>query len=82
MLSALAAEEMAALEGGCWKCDGTGWVPADMANDAPYTPAKPGSDNSRVSNHDYLGNNAGGHFRDHDGSIGSTPLHDDYSDES
>lgn len=70
------------VRGGCRKCDGTGWVPAEMERDVPYNPVHVTLDNSRVSNADYLGNNAGGHYRERDGRIGSTPLHDDYSEEA
>jgi hypothetical protein len=70
------------VRGGCRKCDGTGWVPAEMERDVTYKSSQDVLDNSRVSNADYLGNNAGGHFRERDGRIGSIPLHDDYSEEA
>lgn len=71
------------VRGGCGKCDGTGWVPEEMERDVFYNNRKQaGGDESKISNSDYIGNNLGGHFRDHDGRIGSIPLHDDYSEES
>lgn len=70
------------VRGGCWKCDGTGWVPEQMEKDFTYNSSIGDPGNSKVSNADYQGGNLGGHFRDIDGRIGSIPLHDDYSEES
>lgn len=70
------------VRGGCRKCDGTGWVPVLMERDVTYKPSRDELDNSRVSNADYLGNNAGGYFRERDGRIGSIPMHDDYSEDA
>lgn len=69
------------VRGGCYKCDGSGWVSSAarasfFGSTAPSAPRI----NSRFSNVDYAGNNAGAHFRDPDGRIGSHPDHDDYSE--
>lgn len=69
------------VRGGCRKCDGSGWVPEEREHDVVYGSSDWGQDDSRVSNADYAGGNAGGHFREHDGRIGSIPLHDDYGEE-
>lgn len=70
------------VKGGCRKCDGTGWVPKEMERDLVYRPDQHVPENSKVSNADYLGGNAGAHFREMDGRIGTIPMHDDYSEES
>ena len=70
------------VRGGCRKCDGTGWVPKEMERDVVYRPDQHASENSRISNSDYLGGNDGAHFREMDGRIGSIPLFDDYGEES
>lgn len=70
------------VRGGCRKCDGTGWVPKEMEGDLVYRPDQHASENSRISNSDYLGGNDGAHFREMDGRIGSIPLFDDYGEES
>lgn len=69
--------------GGCQKCDGTGWI-SEKSKQEQWTTERQRyrSDNSRVSNANYLGNNQGAHYRERDGRIGSNPEHDDYSDES
>lgn len=69
--------------GGCYKCDGNGWV-STKSRASYHGSATPSSnaDNSRVSNSNYLGENAGAHYRERDGRIGSNPEHDDHSDEA
>jgi hypothetical protein len=70
------------VNGGCYKCDGSGWV--SSASRAAYrgTVALPvNRDNSRISNAYYLGANPGAHYRDRDGRFGSNPEYDDFSDE-
>ncbi len=39
------------------------------------------TDNSRISNANYFGNNPGAFFREDSGRIGSNPDFDDYSEE-
>jgi hypothetical protein len=70
------------VNGGCYKCDGTGWVTFQQKHSCQPPDVSGWGDNSRVSNYDYLGLNQGAHFREKDGRIGSNPEHDDYSDES
>lgn len=70
------------VRGGCYKCDGSGWV--SSATRAAYqgNTLLPGNqDTSRISNANYKGSNVGAHYREHNGRIGSNPEHDDYSDE-
>ncbi|CAM3977335.1 hypothetical protein CCOS865_02256 [Pseudomonas reidholzensis] len=69
------------VRGGCGKCDGSGWVPSAMEHDYVYRPDRSIGESSRISNADYLGGNAGAHFREIDGRIGTNPCHDDYSEE-
>lgn len=70
------------VRGGCHKCDGTGWVIPKVEHDLLYRLDYSKSEDTKVSNADYLGNNAGAHYREMDGRIGTLPMHDDYSEES
>lgn len=71
------------VRGGCYKCDGTGWVThsARVGFRSELRVVGPRGELSRISNADYLGGNRGAFFRDRDGRIGSFPSHDDYSDD-
>ena len=67
---------------GCYKCNGSGWVSSatiDAYRGQSFPPAH--QDDSRVSNANYHARNAGAHYRERDGRIGSNPEHDDYSEE-
>ncbi len=71
------------VQGGCYKCDGTGWLTQTKQVRNPIPPTsqhKKGS--TRVSNANYQTPSVGTSFRDPDGRIGSAPDHDDYSDEA
>lgn len=46
------------------------------------SPTQYALDKSKVSNADYLGGNAGAHFRERDGRIGTIPMHDDHGEEA
>lgn len=73
------------VRGGCYKCGGNGWVTqAARKASASVASERPGrrTDDSRVSNANYNGNNPGAHYRDYDGRIGSHPDHDDYSEDA
>ncbi len=69
------------MRGGCYKCDGTGWVPERQQPISWKVRMGHDSSNSRVSNANYRGYNLGAHFRDTDGRIGSIPEFDDYGEE-
>jgi hypothetical protein len=70
------------VRGGCYKCDGSGWVSASSRLSYRGNAVLPGNkDNSRVSNANYFDSNLGAHYRDRDGRFGSNPEHDDFSDE-
>jgi hypothetical protein len=65
--------------GGCFKCEGTGWVTEkDKSNYSPLPEALYGGrDDSKISNYNYIGGHIGAHYRDRDGSIGSIPDYDE-----
>ena len=68
---------------GCYKCDGTGWYSSYNQSKKVFSPAnKKESDNSRISNANYNPMTLGAVYREHDGRFGSSPEHDDYSEES
>ncbi|CAN7254342.1 hypothetical protein LJR071_001044 [Pseudomonas sp. LjRoot71] len=67
------------IRGGCALCEGTGWVSAE--NERP-THANASALAGTISTYDYLGDNAGAHFREKGGRIGSMPVHDNYGEES
>ena len=72
------------VRGGCYKCGGSGWVTHSKRigfDSAVLSRPIRKDDMSRISNADYLGGNPGAHYRDRDGSIGSYPNHDDYSED-
>lgn len=70
------------VRGGCRKCDGSGWVSSEVkASYYPDVRAIGVTDNSRISNANYFGNNPGAFFREDNGRIGSIPEFDDYSEE-
>lgn len=69
--------------GGCYKCDGSGWVNQETVNQYknnrsldpfPYK-------NNHTSSTNYI-SSAGVVYRDRDGSFGSSPLSDNYDEES
>ena len=72
------------VRGGCYKCDGSGWITHSariraFSNTLPQSVGR--SDTSRISNANYVGINPGAHYRDRDGRMGSYPDHDDYSED-
>ncbi|MCK9609525.1 MAG: hypothetical protein M0R33_24110 [Methylomonas sp.] len=70
------------VRGGCRKCDGSGWVSSEVkASYYPDARVIGVTDNLRISNANYFGNNPGAFFREDSGRIGSNPDFDDYSEE-
>lgn len=65
--------------GGCYKCEGTGWITEKAKSE--YYPSPETShgrrDDSRISNYNYIGGHIGANYRDRDGSIGSIPDYDE-----
>jgi len=69
------------VRGGCYKCDGTGWVSTTIKSSYRGDVALRSGDNSRISNANYLSLNQGASYRERDGRIGTIPDYDDYYEE-
>lgn len=71
------------VRGGCYKCSGSGWISA--AARTTYSLGNASAEktvqDTRISNSSNYGLNAGAHYRERDGRIGSYPSYDDYSEE-
>ena len=67
------------VRGGCYKCDGTGWVTEKSRSAYHPSPRNfiGGEDSGRTSNSDYIGSHIGAHYRDRDGRFGSIPDYDE-----
>jgi hypothetical protein len=66
------------VHGGCYKCDGTGWLTIEKREAQTFVAPELGW-HSRVSNASYQNSSVATSFRDTDGRFGSIPDHDDYS---
>ena len=64
------------VRGGCFKCDGSGWVTSDEKGSFQPSPIYSNT-SSRVSNFDYGNSHVGAHYRDQDGRFGSIPSYDE-----
>lgn len=71
------------VRGGCYKCSGSGWVSAVVSTiySLDNASAEKKAQDTRISNSSNYGLNAGAHYRERDGRIGSYPSYDDYSEE-
>lgn len=71
------------VRGGCYKCSGSGWVSAAARTkySLDNASAEKKAQDTRISNSSSYGLNAGAHYRERDGRIGSYPSYDDYSEE-
>lgn len=65
--------------GGCTLCEGTGWVSVEKERPTNVHASLAGG---TITTYDYLGSNAGAHFRESGGRIGSMPVHDNYGEEA